>query len=441
MDLNELKECQLAIHKFIEANDYNSAMPLIYSVLDIYPDDAATLNFLGYIWLETKQESLAYQMFRRALQEQPTNKALWTSLGRACHEMDKPAEAIKYFIKSAELDPTYTLAFSNLSASLVQLSEWEQAEKAARTAIELSTSDLNAQLNLSHCLLAKGEYKEGWKEWKKSVGTKFRKDQDYNGEAAWNGEAGKNLVIYGEQGLGDEIFYASCVHKAKDLSAKVYIECDARLENLFKRSFPDCEVHGTRHSPTLDWDVSEINAKIPIGGLPEFFCSDPKEFPNKPFLIADSEKRLMWRALFDSWNKKVIGITTHGGLKLTHARHRKLSASDLAPLLQRKDIQLVSLDYAPETKIDGVKYFDTVMTSPDYDDTAALIAELDMVVGVPTTALHCSAALGIKTLTLVPKHHQWRYARPSMPFYQKMQLIYKDDKEWIDVIKHAEKQC
>jgi len=58
----------------------------------------------------------------------------------------------------------------------------------------------------------------------------------------------------------------------------------------------------------------------------------------------------MWRALFNSWNKKVIGITTHGGLKLTHARHRKLSASDLAPLLKRKDIQLVSLDYAPESK-------------------------------------------------------------------------------------------
>jgi len=81
------------------------------------------------------------------------------------------------------------------------------------------------------------------------------------------------------------------------------------------------------------------------------------------------------------------------------------------------------------------------MTSPDYDDTAALIAELDMVVGVPTTALHCSSALGIKTLTLVPKHHQWRYARPSMPFYQKMQLIYKDNKEWINVIRNAEKQC
>jgi hypothetical protein len=144
--------------------------------------------------------------------------------------------------------------------------------------------------------------------------------------------------------------------------------------------------------------------------------------------------------LFDTWGVKVIGITTHGGLKLTHARHRKLSEADLAPLLKRKDIQLVSLDYKPEVKINGVKYFDTVMMSPDYDDTAALIAELDMALGVPTTALHCSAALGVKTWTLVPKHHQWRYARPSMPFYQKMRLIYKDDQEWLDVIKAVDKQ-
>lgn len=75
------------------------------------------------------------------------------------------------------------------------------------------------------------------------------------------------------------------------------------------------------------------------------------------------------------------------------------------------------------------------MQSNDYDDTAALISALDCVVGVNTTALHCAAALGVKTITLVPKHHQWRYAQPSMPFYRHMQLKYQEDKTWKEVIE------
>jgi Flp pilus assembly protein TadD len=93
-------------------------MPLIYAVLENYPEDPPTLNFLGYIWLMGDKPALAYQMFRRALQESPGNKALWTSLGSACHEMDMLEDALKYFLKSAELDPSYALAYSNAAAAL-----------------------------------------------------------------------------------------------------------------------------------------------------------------------------------------------------------------------------------------------------------------------------------------------------------------------------------
>ena len=151
MDKNELRECQIAIHQLIEADDYENAMPLIYTVLEYYPDDAATLHFLGYIWLMSERTVFAYQMFRRALQEQPGNKALWTSLGRACHELEMYDDAIKFFMKSAELDPEYAMAYSNMSATLVQLSQWDDAEKASRTALDCSPTDLNAQLNLAHC--------------------------------------------------------------------------------------------------------------------------------------------------------------------------------------------------------------------------------------------------------------------------------------------------
>lgn len=441
MDKDELKECQIAIHQLIEADDYENAMPLIYAVLEEYPDDAATLHFLGYIWLMSERTVFAYQMFRRALQEQPGNKALWTSLGRACHELQMYEDAIKFFIKSAELDNNYALAYSNMSATLVQLSQWDDAEKAARTALDCNPTDLNSQLNLAHCYLARGEWKEGWHEWNKSLGGKFRKELIYGDEARWNGSKGRNLVIYGEQGLGDEIFYGSCINDAIRDSKHVIIDCDPRLETLFKRSFPDAEVHGTRKVDHPEWlEKAEIDARCAIGGLPEFYRLTNKDFPGSTYLLADEHKVNEWKSVLKD-KKCYIGITTHGGKKATNSKGRKLTADDLAPLLKRKDIQLVSLDYDLEERIDGVLYFDEALTSEDYDDTAALITSLDMVMGVPTTALHCAAALGVKTWCLVPKRHQWRYAQPSMPWYRSMRLIYQDDAEWIDVIRRVEKQC
>ena len=445
MDKDELKECQIATHQLIEANDYENALPLIYAVLEEYPDDAATLHFLGYIWLMSDKPAFAYQMFRRSLQEQPTNKALWTSLGRACHELGRYDEAMRFFLKSAELDPNYTMAYSNMSATLVQLSQWDDAEKAARTALDITPTDLNSQLNLAHCYLAKGEWDNGWKEWNKSLGGKFRKEYTYGDETRWDGSEGKRLVIYGEQGLGDEIFYASCINDAIERSEAVYIDCDPRLEQLFKRSFPKAIVHGTRREMMPEWvQDADINARCAIGALPEFFRHNNRDFPGTSYLVADEEKRKVWRQHFDIAKldgfKTVIGITTQGGKRATNAKGRQLTEDDLKSLLKRKDIQLVSLDYKVENKIDGVYYPECAENTENYDDLAALIAELDMVIGVPTTAQHCAAALGVKTWCLVPKLHQWRYALPSMYWYRSMRLIHQDERSWKTVIEYVEKQ-
>jgi hypothetical protein len=144
--------------------------------------------------------------------------------------------------------------------------------------------------------------------------------------------------------------------------------------------------------------------------------------------------------MFKPWGKTVIGITTKGGTFRTNSKGRVLTEEDLQPLLKRKDIQLVSLDYSVERKIEGVKYFELASDAKDYDDTAALIGACDMVLGVNTTALHCSAAMGVKTWCLVPKYHQWRYAQPSMPWYRHMRLFYQDDKTWNEVIENVATQ-
>jgi hypothetical protein len=308
-------------------------------------------------------------------------------------------------------------------------------------ALECNPDDLHGQLNLAHTYLAKGEWDKGWAEWHKSLGGKFRKEWVYGDEIRWDGTKDKTLIIYGEQGLGDEIFYGSCIPDAISSSKQVYIDCDPRLEGLFKRSFPEAEVHGTRKEDSPEWLADKkFDYRCAIGGLPQFFRHTNKDFPGTPYLKADPERRTMWRGLFDSWGKKVIGLTTKGGIKHTNAKGRELTQEDIEPLLKLKDYVIVSLDYSVERKLDGVKYFDFATSAKDYDDTAALIAECDMVLGVNTTAQHCAAAMGVKTWCLVPTWHQWRYAQPSMPWYRHMRIIYQDNDTWKEVINKVAKQ-
>lgn len=430
MDESELKVCQKAIHELVNQNNFEDAFPLIYSVLEEYPNDAITLHLLGFIWLQSGKEAFAYQMFRRALQESPNKAEIWTSIGRAAHELGQNKEAINCFLEAAKINPNYTLAYSNASATLIQLSDWDGAEKSAKLALETDPNDLNSRMNLAHAYLAKGEWVKGWEAWGLSLGGKFRKEWTYGDENRWDGSKDKRLVIYGEQGIGDEMFYASCIPDAIEISQKVWIDCDPKLEGLFKRSFPKAEVHGTRRDDSPKWvRNSSINARCAIGGLPEFFRKTDKDFPGKPYLVADPARRLMWRALFDSWGKKVIGIATHGGGKMTNEKGRNIQFEDWLPILQKEGYAFVSLDYKNQDtelleEIHDVKIhkFPFATSSSDYDDTAALIAELDMVIGVNTAALHCSSALGVKTLALIPEHHQWRYARPYMPWYRSMRL-------------------
>lgn len=423
----------LAVHDLLQKQQFDEALPLLEKLLADDPNCAASLNFLGYIYLMVGKEQLAYQYFRRALQEEPKNKSVWSNFGMSAYELNRDQEALNSFLKSAELDHQYAQAYSNAAALLVRQARWEDAKKSAEMALECDPKDKNAMMNLSHCYLAVGDYTEGWKYWEMSLGGKFRKEWTYGDEPRWDGSKGKSIVVYGEQGLGDEIMYASCLPDAIADCERVYIDCDKRLEGLFRRSFPQAEVHGTRLVDHPDWlDTAYIEARASIGSLPQFYRKNPADFPRKPYLVPDMERCRMWRALFDSYGKPVIGITTHGGGKLTNQDGRNITIENWQPLFDTVDAVWVSLDYKGNP--DGVKAFDWATKSQNQDDVAALIAELDGVIGINTAALHLSGALGTPTLALVSTYHQWRYAQEPYPWSGNTTLWHQRDKSWFETM-------
>lgn len=441
MNLNddEVKEIQKTVYELIQKGDLENAVTLIDRLLEHNPNDAAALNFIGIIHLEQRSFSLAYQYFRRSLQEQPSRAPTWVNFGLSAHELGRNEEAMNAYLQSAKLDENYIKAYVNSAAIYIEEANWAEAEKVCGMALDIAPDNDMAKKNLAHVFLAQHKWKKGWEYWDLTLGCQYRKEWVYGDEKRWDGTKNECVVVYGEQGLGDEINYASVIPDAIKDCKKVIIDCDPRLEKLFKRSFPRASVYGTRRVKHPQWLAdAKIDARCAISSLPRFYRNSDEAFPGTPYLKADSELTRMFKGL---WNgKKAYGICTHGGSKLTGESWRKLEVEDFSPIFA-KDAVFVSLDYKGSLANKRVMDLPWATQTDDYDLTAALIASLDGVIGVNTTAMHCANGLGIQTHMLIPDKKQWRYEPTEDGSYvwSKTGTLIQQMKgeNWRDVVKRV----
>ena len=431
-----MNDNQLIVKELLEQERIEEALPLIIDMIEEDVNDPVALNFRGYAHLLMEDEGTAYQFFKRSVDLSP-NCGNLTNLGKCLNEMGKHEAALQLFMQAAELNPSYAMTYANASATLVQMSQWDDAKAMCDMALECDPDNIHAITNLSHAQLAKGNWVDGFRNFELGLGGKFRREWMYDDKGRWSGEPG-TVVIYGEQGLGDEIFYAQAINDAVD-RAKVIVDCDPKLGSLFRRSFPNAEVHGTRREESPDWfGKTPIDYRCAIGSLFHLFRADDNDFARNPWLVACPERRRMWRALFDSYKKPVIGICLKSGTKKNNATGREIDIGEFYPLMSTVDAVYVSLEYKGDDP-EELKSFPFATRSYNYDDTAAMISELDAVVGICTTATHCADALGVPTWSLVPKKHNWRFAG-SVPLMDNQHFVMQGERSWKDVIAQVAKE-
>lgn len=429
-----------------ETGKYQESMALSNEILSENFDDSLALFIIGYCLLKTERYGLASNIFKRVAELMPGKAHPWNNAGMCYQETWDLDEAEKCFRKSLQLDPQDYAAMQNLALIYVNRCLPDEALKWISRAEKITkTPSWEAVDNKALALLMKGEWKEGWACYRATAGRdknrqlRFYKDPE---EPMWKGERGK-VVVYGNQGLGDEIAFSSCIPDAMEKS-EVIIDCDHRLEGLFRRSFPRAKVYGTRFKG-VDWD-EEIDYSVPNDCLPQMFRNSDAEFPGKPYLKADPERRLQWRSLFDTLKKPVIGIAWTGGLKTTGKRKRSLQLDQLEPLLRSVDATWVSLEYRDRTDVieaftkrTGIQIHSwrRATQTDDYDDTAGLVAELDLVICATTAVVHLCGALGKEAWVLVPSKPRWFYRLEgdSMPWYRSVKLFrQKNNEPWDGVL-------
>lgn len=415
---------------FIDQGRLDPAYMLAERNLSRDPDNAAFLAVMFKIMIESKKLTLAYTCAKRVTEIEPKDPYGWLNLGFACQELWHKERAERYYKKGlrlAQSDEQRHTLLCNLSAVMIDVGRYEAALAVCEDALKLNPQSRNAQSNKGFCQIALGQYKEGWKNYRHCIGSEWRPRQQYGKEPEWNGKKIKKgkVALYGEQGLGDQICFASMINDASE-RADLILDVDKRLVPLFKRSFPQCEF-GT---PT------DVKASLPMGQVAEYLRTTPESFVRQAYLKPCPDREFMWRSLFESKDKPVIGIAWSGGIPKTGSMIRRVTLEQLLPLFRSIDAHWVSLQYKPATQeleafrakhpdVDIAEYPHATLSS-DYDDTAALVSALDAVVSVPTAVVHLAGALGVRTIAMCAAVKCWKF-HSGIPFHPCTLIEHSED--------------
>jgi len=430
--------------------DPDEAHRILNDLLNKNPDDARVLFVISRLYSHGGRFGIALHLMRQVVKLAPHKDAAWNDLGMVLSSVQRFREARDAFLEAVKRAPKDAGHVANVAMTYLEESAWRKALQWADKALAIDPELTGAQQTRGFASLALGDWEAGWKGYDRSLGGAFRKIIKVRDEPVWDGQHVNELFVYGEQGIGDEIMMASCVPDAARDVGGIVLECDERLEGLFRRSFPQCSVYGTRRSKgTPAWvDEHAIDAGCGIGQLPKFYRPSPESCPGTPYLVADPERRLQWRALLDSLgDRPKIGICWSGGKRVTNAAGRAIGLEAFAPLMGAVDADWISLQYTKgteaEIKDSGllVRHWPRAVASNDYDDAAALVAELDCVVGVNTAAMHLAGALGVPAIVLVPSRALWIWSTPGdkpgdMPWYRSVRKFeQRADEPWAKTIQ------
>lgn len=396
----------------------------LYEILDSDPCYRGAISLLGALYQKMNRPGMSEILYRYGVALWPDFPPMWTGLGTAISNPCRGEEAVKILSHAIALSPDSSEPKINLSTVYVAMGEYEKGLDLAKQALEMVPDSVAANDSLAMASLGLEDFKTGWDKIQVSLGEKWRKEIVYGDEERWNGEKGKTVIIYGEQGLGDEIFYGSVINDAIKDCKRVIIDCDSRLEGLFKRSFPDAFVYGTRDK-TAPWLKShKWDYRCAVADLSRFYRNDKKDFPGTSYLKADETRASQWRKTFNGVN---IGVAFRGGGKFTQRELREVPLEAFRPLLDLGN--LVSLEYSEFDYEDfPIEVYDWAMAAEDYDNAAALVSQLDYVVTTATTVVHLAGALGIPCFVLMPKFSSWRFSN-DMPWHNSVRLI-KCDGDW-----------
>lgn len=340
--------------------------------------------------------------YRAILAAAPDSPEAWTNLGSVLQSLRRFDEAEAAHDRALALRPAFASALYNRGNLLSWMQRWNEAEAAYRQALAVDPGHPRARLNLGYVLLGEGRFLEGlsWYEARKDVPGM---GAERLAMPEWTGQPldGRSLLIWPEQGLGDQIQFARYAPVLRDLGADVTLVCLPPLAALFEGlGVKIVALSDQTAVPRPDYWTLPLSIPLRLqAGL--------DAIPPAPYLHAPDDRRRKWAGLAPSGG---VGFVWRGNPAHKNDRNRSLpSPGLLAPL-----------------KAAGAALVDLQTPRGDFADTAAILEGLDLVVTVDTATAHLAGALGKPCWVMLPYEGldwRWMHDRSDTPWYPSMRLF------------------
>jgi tetratricopeptide (TPR) repeat protein len=413
--LTQLKQYEEAIGYFKKISNANQAPP------EVYCNEGIVYNAL-------KQHSNALASYQKAIALDPNYAQAWYNQGAALHDLGRYDEALASYDRAIEIYPAYAQAWSNKGVTFSCLGDQKRALEFFQKSYSMNPNYGDAGWNLSLIHLLLGNFLDGWKthesRWVKEDPHPYL-HPEYPQLSSLDDIAGKKILVWAEQGYGDTIHFCRFAPLLADLGATVILEVQPALIGLV-RSLRNCQII-SRGQQALNADY-----QIPLLSLPALFDIEPNSIPDDiPYLQVSDAKLDEWRQRLQlSSDKLNIGFACSGNMHHQNDVNRSMPLSAFAPLLadERFNLFLVQKELREEDRLFYEQSGNIQFLGPNIDnfeDSAAVVQNLDIIISVDTSLVHLAGALGKEVLVLLPRVGEWRWLvdRTDSPWYPTATLI------------------
>jgi len=410
-----------------QAKNSQRAVELIRQAIKLNPNSASAHSNLGLALHELKQFDDAVHSYDRALALKPDFAEAHSNRGNSLQKVNRISEAVVSYSMAVEHRPNYAEAHTNLGAAFRELGQLSAALSHFEQALLLNPNYADAKWNKSLTLLLNGNFFDGLPlyEWR-WYGEPFASKKRSFSQPLWLGHkplAGKSVLLYSEQGLGDTLQFCRYAKLVADLGASVILEVQPPLIKLLD------SIAGVSVLVSKGELLPRFDYQCPLMSLPLAFKTDLGDIPSThSYLSSDPAKTARWSAKLGNKTKPRIGLVWSGSSTHHNDHNRSMLLADLMRQLPL-GYEYVSLQKdirdTDRSELDGrenLLHFEHDLN--DFADTAALCSLMDLVVSVDTSVAHLSGALGKPTWVLLPYTPDWRWmlGRNDSPWYPTLAL-------------------
>lgn len=409
----------------LQGGDAAAAENPLCRALMANPRVPEVFNALGYLAREQGNGRMAGSFFRHAVTIDPLFADGHINLGNLLYCEDRIEEAIEHYCRVIKISPGDIRVHQNLGVALQAQGRIAAAAASFETALTLRPEYATARWNLAMLKLLTGNLREGFQDFEARFAKNDPVPLRHAAMPHWDGTPfdGKTLLVHAEQGFGDTLQFVRYLRLVEERGQDIIFECQHQsLRNILEDSFPGVKM-------VVRGDVIPgVDYQIPLLSLPRVFDTTLDTIPSAvPYLVPSLEKVEKWKRRLELHDGFRLGLVWAGRSKPDPKRSASLEA--LAPLAAVPGVVCYSLQVGEgseqlQNQSSGVAVLDFTDEFSDFSDTAAFIANLDLIITIDSAVAHLAGGLGKQVRLLLPYAPDWRWlsVRCDSPWYPTMRL-------------------